>query len=57
MQVLDPTFYGVVLDEASLTNVKSAYGIYAEKVESETTNANYMMDHSGYTLVIDKVGN
>lgn len=54
----DPTFYGVVLDESTLTQVKSAYGIYAEKVESDTSqNANYMMDHTGSTLVIDKAGN
>ena len=54
----DSTFYGVVLDEANLVQVKSAYGIYAEKVKSDIAqDANYMMDHTGYTLVIDRAGN
>lgn len=54
----DPTFYGVVLDDSTLSEVKQAYGIYAEKVEGDSTqSANYMMDHTGSTLVIDKGGN
>lgn len=55
----DATFYGVRLDEATLATTKKAYGIYAEKVmgESEATHAGSMVDHSGYTLLIDPQGN
>jgi protein SCO1 len=53
----DSTFYGVILDEATLSNVKEAYGIYAEKVEDTAQPASYVMDHSGYTLLIDPDGN
>jgi protein SCO1/2 len=53
----DATFYGVVLEEAALSNVKEAYGIYAEKVEETAQSANYVMDHSGSTLLIGPDGN
>jgi protein SCO1 len=55
----DSTFYGVRLDETTLAATKKAYGIYAEKVvnESETSAVGYMVDHSGYTLLIDTQGN
>lgn len=54
----DSSFYGVRLDEATLAATKKAYGIYAEKVvnESEASAAGYMVDHSGYTLLIDPQG-
>lgn len=58
ISAFDSTFYGVVLDDNTLSEVKQAYGIYAEKVEGDSTqSANYMVDHSGSKLVIDKVGN
>ncbi len=55
----DATFYGVRLDEATLATTKKAYGIYAEKVvsESETTKAEHMVGHGSYTLLIDQQGN
>ena len=55
----DSTFYGVRLDETALAATKKAYGIYAEEVvnESEANTAESMVDHSGYTLLIDTQGN
>lgn len=55
----DATFYGVRLDEPTLAATKKAYGIYAEKVvsESETSKAEHMVGHGSYTLLIDQQGN
>ena len=54
----DPAFYGVYLEPDVLEEVKSAYGIYAEKVETGDTQpaTDYLVDHSGYVLVVDTEG-
>lgn len=54
----DPAFYGVYLAPDELQATKEAYGIYAEKVDGDDaqTAAGYLVDHSGYTLVVDRQG-
>ena len=49
----DPAFYGVVVEPDPLEAIKYAYGIYAEKVESDTA-AGYLVDHTASTSVMDK---
>ncbi len=59
ISAFDSTFYGVRLDEPTLTATRKAYGIYAENVVSElgATIVEHSIDHGSYTLLIDPQGN
>jgi protein SCO1/2 len=52
-----PAFLGVHVPAADQESVKKGYGVYAEKrlVEGQSA-AEYLIDHTGYTYVIDRKG-
>lgn len=52
-------FYGVNLDDTSLSQVKKDYGVYAEKrvLEASQSAADYLVDHTAFVYVIDKDNN
>ena len=47
---------GLVGDQASLAPIKKAYGVYAEKVESDSA-LGYLVDHTARVYAIDRQGN
>lgn len=59
MQAFDPSFYGVNVPLEALDAVKKDYGVYAEKrfLENSQSTTDYLIDHTGWTYLIDGVGN
>jgi protein SCO1 len=52
----DPTFIGLTGSEEQLAEVRTVYGVMAEKQEVPGTSAPYLIAHSAYTYVIDPAG-
>lgn len=54
----DAGFYGVHVPAASLAQVKNGYGVYAETrvLDAGESAAGYLIDHTGWTYLIDKRG-
>ncbi len=59
MNAFDPSFIGVSVPEAELEQIKKDFGVYGEKaiVDPSQSAAGYLIDHTGWTYVIDKQGN
>lgn len=57
INAFSPDFYGVYLPTQALPAVKQAYGVFAEKRVVEGSAAGYLIDHTGWTYVVDKQGN
>ena len=59
MQAFDPSFYGVSVPLDALETVKKDYGVYAEKrlLENSQSATDYLIDHTGWTYLIDGAGN
>jgi protein SCO1/2 len=56
LAAFDPGFIGLTGTNADLEPVWKGYGVYREKVPTESATG-YLMDHSAITYVIDKQGN
>lgn len=58
IQAFDPSFYGVHVPVENLEQVKKEYGVFAEKrvLDSTQSAAGYLVDHTGWTYLIDKQG-
>ena len=56
IQAFDPSFYAVHVPPEDLEQVKKGYGVFAEKrvLDSSQSAAGYLVDHSGWTYLIDK---
>jgi protein SCO1 len=52
----DPTFIGLTGSQEQLAEIRTAYGVMAEKQEGPGTSAAYLIAHSAYTYVIDTAG-
>ena len=53
----DPTIVGLVSHDLQQTeNVKRAFGVFSEKVESEPGDPYYLVNHTALTFLIDKNG-
>ncbi len=59
IKAFDPEFYSVHVPLDALPEVKQGYGVYAEKraLDAGQSAAGYLVDHSGWTYLIDKPGN
>jgi len=55
-KAFDPTFIGLTGSEEQLAQVRSIYGVIAEKQVVTGTSASYLIAHSAYTYVIDREG-
>ncbi len=56
LAAFDPSFIGLTGSNVDLEPVWKGYGVYREKVSTESASG-YLMDHSAITYVIDKQGN
>lgn len=58
ISAFDDAFYGVHLDEATLAQAKTDYGVYGEKrvLDDSESSADYFIDHTGWIYVVDKQG-
>ncbi len=59
LQSFDPTFIGVQTTPADLETVKKGYGVFSEKrfPDANQSAADYFIDHTGWTYLIDHEGN
>lgn len=59
MDAFDPSFIGVSVPSDQLEQVKKDFGVYSKKVEVDASQsaAGYLIEHTGWTYVIDKQGN
>jgi protein SCO1 len=55
-KAFDPTFIGLTGSEGHLAQVRTMYGVIAEKEAVSGTPAGYLLAHSAYTYVIDQEG-
>ena len=56
MQAFNEQFFGVHIPLEQLAAVKQDFGVYAEKRVVEGSAAGYLVDHTGWTYVVDKAG-
>ncbi len=57
VNAFSPDFYGVRMEGQMYEATKKAYGVYAEKSNVDTGNADsYFVDHTGGVYIIDKNG-
>jgi protein SCO1 len=55
-KTFDPTFIGLTGSAEQLAQVRTMYGVIAEKEAVAGTSAGYLIAHSAYTYVIDPEG-
>ena len=55
-KAFDPTFIGLTGSAEQLAQVRTMYGVIAEKEAVAGTSAGYLIAHSAYTYVIDPEG-
>jgi protein SCO1/2 len=59
MEAFDPTFIGVSVPQEQLEQITKDFGAYSAKVvvDPNASAAGYLIEHTGWTYVIDKQGN
>lgn len=59
LQSFDPSFIGVQTTPTALDAVKQGYGVFSEKrvLDANQSAADYLIDHTGWTYLIDQQGN
>jgi protein SCO1/2 len=53
----DEDFVGMAADMQTMRQIGADYGLYVKKVEIEGTTADYLIDHSAATYLVDSEGN
>jgi protein SCO1/2 len=53
----DEDFVGMTADMQTMRQIGADYGLYVNKVEIEGTTADYLIDHSAATYLVDSEGN
>jgi protein SCO1/2 len=53
----DEDFVGMTADRQTMRQIGADYGLYVDKVEIEGTTADYLIDHSAATYLVDSEGN
>jgi protein SCO1/2 len=58
LQSFDPAFIGVQTTQAALESIKKDYGVFSEKrvLDASQSAADYLIDHTGWTYLIDHQG-
>jgi len=56
MNAFDPTFIGLTGDDATLRTIARDFGVFYQRVTSDKTSEDYLVDHTASTFVLDRAG-
>ena len=56
MNAFDPTFIGLTGDDATLRTITRDFGVFYQRVTSDKTSEDYLVDHTASSFILDREG-